>query len=318
MQLPVKLLEPSNNRNALLNMIGENATIDKHDYIESRILTSARALKLLAIENGSKIAIEMVQPLFEKIADAIHKECGCTDEVRISCKLTSDKIKIDKGRQYIHLGADLGEVGGHYSALEVDHDKKTVRMIDSMGKYGLTKQNFMKFIRKHFKSYKFNDISEIKAPQPTGGFVLNTPEEFRNAIGMNVSNLAFEISQYDELSQHHFCFIESFVAIAHRLLGTPYGPLDPRDRLVFIKRVLWGLLHRFYMNKKGPLWKYFHTNFPYYMKVTDSNNKPLKLNRHIVLLPSTTNTSFHTHIVPISMPDVNSTTSIYDIIIKSL
>ena len=54
--VPIKLLKNKVNRDKLLKLKGENAEIDKEDYIESRINTNKRAKNLLAIEDASEIA----------------------------------------------------------------------------------------------------------------------------------------------------------------------------------------------------------------------------------------------------------------------
>jgi hypothetical protein len=54
--VPIKLLKNTAGRKRLLKIKGEDAEIDKNDYIESRINTNAKARDLLAIEDGSEMA----------------------------------------------------------------------------------------------------------------------------------------------------------------------------------------------------------------------------------------------------------------------
>lgn len=54
--VPIKLLKNTVGRKRLLKIKGEDAEIDKNDYIESRINTNAKARDLLAIEDGSEMA----------------------------------------------------------------------------------------------------------------------------------------------------------------------------------------------------------------------------------------------------------------------
>jgi hypothetical protein len=49
--VPIKLLKNTAGRKRLLKIKGEDAEIDKNDYIESRINTNAKARDLLAIED---------------------------------------------------------------------------------------------------------------------------------------------------------------------------------------------------------------------------------------------------------------------------
>jgi hypothetical protein len=60
---------------------------------------------------------------------------------------------------------------------------------------------------------------------------------------------------------------------------TKGGPKDPRLRLPWIKKVLWGLiLKNLPLSKRtGPEWNYLNTYFKYYMKTRDSKNKLLKI-----------------------------------------
>ena len=67
-------------------------------------------------------------------------------------------------------------------------------------------------------------------PQPTGGFVSQSFNNFkhknfaggRGGIPKKYMEDAFVLSQYDEMSQHHFCYMESFHAMMADLgLATP-------------------------------------------------------------------------------------------------
>jgi hypothetical protein len=111
----------------------------------------------------------------------------------------------------------------------------------------------------------------------------NTSINIRNK---KVLEKSFEISQYDELSQHHFCYIEAFIAMMHDTLGTPIGPTDPRDRLQFVKKVVWGLVHKYTppSNRTSLKWKYFEKNFPYFLRITNTNGRRFRLN-HIAQVP---------------------------------
>ena len=68
--------------------------------------------------------------------------------------------------------------------------------------------------------------------------------------------------------------------------GDP-GPGDPRDRLTFVKRVVWGLIHKYVPKDKrrSSQWKYFVKNFPYIMETRSPTGKRLKMVRGYVQVP---------------------------------
>ena len=146
---------------------------------------------------------------------------------------------------------------------------------------------------------------EVIQIQPSGGFVATNYTNFlnenyngtgRNGFGKQIEELygkvvakgAFRLSQYDELSQHHFCYMESIYAmmLAIGLTKNP-GPNDPRKRIAFIKKFIWGMIHKYTpkSKRKTAKWKYFSKTFPYTMTTESKTGKPLKLFRGGVLLP---------------------------------
>ena len=141
--------------------------------------------------------------------------------------------------------------------------------------------------------------------QPSGGFVSTNYTNFlnenyngtgRNGFGKQIERLygkvvakgAFRLSQYDELSQHHFCYMESIYAmmLAIGLTKNP-GPNDPRKRISFIKKFIWGMIHKYTpkSQRKTAKWNYFSKTFPYTMTTESKTGKPLKLWRGQLLLP---------------------------------
>ena len=141
--------------------------------------------------------------------------------------------------------------------------------------------------------------------QPSGGFVSTNYTNFlnenyngtgRNGFGKQIEELygkvvakgAFRLSQYDELSQHHFCYMESIYAmmLAIGLTKNP-GPNDPRKRISFIKKFIWGMIHKYTpkSQRRTAKWKYFSKTFPYTMTTESKTGKPLKLYRGNILLP---------------------------------
>jgi len=146
--------------------------------------------------------------------------------------------------------------------------------------------------------------------QPSGGFVASNYTNFlnenyngtgRNGFGKQIENLygkvvakgAFRLSQFDELSQHHFCYMESIYAmmLAIGLTKNP-GPNDPRKRISFIKKFIWGMVHKYTPRSKRttPEWKYFTKVFPHIAFTTSKTGKPLRLWRGNIQLPDSDGT----------------------------
>ena len=146
--------------------------------------------------------------------------------------------------------------------------------------------------------------------QPSGGFVSSNYTNFlnenyngtgRNGFGKQIENLygkvvakgAFRLSQFDELSQHHFCYMESIYAmmLAIGLTKNP-GPNDPRKRISFIKKFIWGMVHKYTPRSKRttPEWKYFTKVFPHIAFTTSKTGKPLRLWRGNIQLPDSDGT----------------------------
>jgi hypothetical protein len=141
--------------------------------------------------------------------------------------------------------------------------------------------------QKSKKSYVVTPLRDkggmIITVQPSGGFVAKSTKEdhfkFWNDKPEQRGRI-FQLHQLDELSQHHFCYVESFVAMFKRLGLTKGGPADPRDRLPWIKRVMWAIILKNTpkSKRKGPEWEYFRENFKYYLKTRKENGKKLELN----------------------------------------
>ena len=70
------------------------------------------------------------------------------------------------------------------------------------------------------------------------------------------------------------------------------GPNDPRKRIAFIKKFIWGMIHKYTpKSKRGTAkWKYFSKTFPYTMTTTSKNGKSLRLWRGSVQLPDNNGT----------------------------
>jgi hypothetical protein len=98
---------------------------------------------------------------------------------------------------------------------------------------------------------------------------------------------AFVVSQYDELSQHHFCYMESFLALMVNLGMVKPGPQDPRERLEYVKKFIWGVIYKYVpkSNRGTVQWKYFEKHFPYILETMGSDGKRLPMIRGYVQVP---------------------------------
>lgn len=283
--IPIKHL-PDND--TLLAFIGEEPQLDTDDYLERMVHRGSEdAATLLAIENATEIAKRYIQGHYMDILKAICKESGKKGMV-FRCKNLDNLSRSDRDVEYVHLEATLEEVGGHAIFIKVDNVKKIIHLYDSMGEDAYT-NDFEKTIRAVYPGYRIRDKS--LGVQPTGGFTQETA--WQMGVAMYVSGnpgylkRAWKVSQYDELSQHHFCYVEAFVAMAFDALSMyRVGPEDPRERLRFIKRVAWGFIHRFYTGpREGPVWSYFTEHFPWYMTTWNDDGTRMHLKNDTFQVP---------------------------------
>jgi len=313
--VPIKLLKNKTNRNRLLKIKGENDEIDVDDYIESRINTNRRAKNLLAIEDASEIAKYYLHKkgVFEQIAKDIQKESKKKFKFmfRKTTALVKTKLPVlaaRSGVDYMLMEHSYTDGSGHYGMARLDHDKKVARIYDSM----TDNESDFEEPLKHFlgNTYKTttgsifgcvgrmrNAVGQNLNPQPTGGFVSQSFNEFkhknfaggRGGVPKKLMEEAFTLSQYDEMSQHHFCYVESFHAMMADLGLAHPGPQDPRERLEYIKRFIWGILHKYVPNRSRNTiqWKYFEKYFPYILETTGSDGKRLVIRRGYIQVPPT-------------------------------
>ena len=291
---PIKLLNNKAVRSNLLNVKGESSEIDQDDYLESRMLTDNRARNLMAIEDASELAKKYLHEdgVFEKIRDDIRAETG--QNFSFSCRKTRNmkNLPARKGVEYMMMEwtPGNGTAFGHYGMARVDHDNKKVNIYDSMANKGSAFEEYFG------KRYTVRTVNKIGKPQPTGGDVMNDISTFKKKYKDNLKKYKpvtikkmFEISQYDELSQHHFCYIESFISLMVDLGMTKPGFKDPRERIKYIKRIIWGLIHKYVpkTRRRGSQWKYFVENFPYIMTTRTSTGELLNMKNGEFQIPPT-------------------------------
>lgn len=284
---PVKNLPNGPNRTNILTYMEESGNLDNEDRDTIKFSPAA-----LAIDNASEIAKRLLEPLFEDISEQIIRECNCTipNTYSFQCKV-GQRLDLPRSKyELLHLGKHFKGIG-HYIGAYVNHNIGRIHVKDSMGLSGGERDEMMKLLRKTYPSYKITDESNKFGTQPTGGFFAENKNKFKktyaNYLGIDTETihpLHFEqlyiLQQMDELSQHHFCYIESFLYLCHKVLGTTLGPQDSRKRIVFIKRVIWGLIVKFHdkINASPAVMSYFADVFPYFIKFSlpNGNNIPLE------------------------------------------
>ena len=312
--IPIKLIKNIPVRDKLLKIKDETPEIDKNDYIESRILINKKASNLLAIEDASEIAKYYLHKkgVFERIAKDIKKESG--KDFRFLFRKTSSMekrplaVKGRDGMNYILMEHSYPDGSGHYGMSRVNHTNKTALIYDSMTN---SDSDFEKPLKALLgKGYKVSvgtihgcyprlrNATKIDLnPQPTGGFVSQSFEQFksknfaggRGGVPKKHMDEAFMISQYDELSQHHFCYMESFLALMVNLGMVKPGPQDPRERLEYVKKFIWGVIHKYVpKSSRGTVhWKYFEKHFPYILETMGSDGKRLPMKQGFIQVPPT-------------------------------
>jgi len=305
-----------------------NVRFNQNDYIEKLAGRKANegksgkgqhaAITLLAIENASEIAKSYlhVTGMFEKMmGDVIGTRENMTYQVKSSKNNLNIQRKSGAQENFILVEQKFGNGTGHYGLIHLKHRNGQVNVYDSM--YDLDLSNFVNVARKwapmarSWESPKVRSILGCKAKyiegwgvklqvQPTGGFVSSNYNNFLNAnhngygiqikkqYGETVAKGAYKLSQFDEMSQHHFCYMESIYAmmLAVGLTNNP-GPNDPRKRIAFIKKFIWGMIHKYTPKSKRRTakWKYFSKTFPYIMATTSKTGKSLRLFRGATQLP---------------------------------
>ena len=303
-------------------------TFSSDDYIERVAGQKAgggpreRARTLLAIENASEIAKKYLHApgMFEQImTDTIGTRGYMSYQIKETTNnlnTTRKKYPHDTDHDFILLTHKFKNRTGHTGLLHVEHQNGKVTVYDSM--YGMGSR-FLTVALKQFGSKmewstpRVRSIFGCKAKvrnlsdgttaklnvQPSGGFVKNSYSKFTNdpddwgslilnKLGEKGARGAFRLSQYDELSQHHFCYMEALYAMMLAIGRTTNpGPNDPRKRISFIKKFIWGIIHKYTpkSERNTAEWKYFSKTFPYIMSTTSKTGKTLRLFQGTMQLP---------------------------------
>lgn len=319
----IKDLPEGPEKTILLQFIEEETSNKDEEDHEMDLLNPS----LAAIENASEIARRIFQSkgVFEKITDSIRAECACRVPITRKCIDVNGltKAKLPKTNHFVHLSQDIlvnnESVGGHYAGLVVNSTTTTVHINDSMGKKAGPYRTFINAIKKAYPGYKINFVSSGQLPpQPTGGFVQTSRNNYIAAVKSELINLPanpetldqwYEIHKMDQMSQHHFCYIESLVYLCSKLLGSTKGLPDPRTRIYYIKRVCLALMKKFNLvpdfgkednknkTKSKIVKKYLDDTFPYSLFILNNDNKMLNLKKGIYQTPN--------------IEATNSTTKIY-------
>lgn len=315
---PVKCLQHGA---SIRKFIDESKHFDTSDFLEREASRgNVDAKNLLAIENASEIAKRIIQQYYEDILKCIRRESRVEGSFILKCKNTENLTVCPQlDQEFVHLEKVLenGE-DGHAIYVRVDNVKKILYVHDSMGKDAYLNE-FTDIFEDRYPGYKIIDKSQ--GHQPTGGFIQSTVESFKwnMSIKGNPQYLkkALLVSQYDELSQHHFCYIESFVAMMYDMLHMKRnGPHDPRDRLIFIKKVVWGLIHKFHRGcRDDKVWKYFEEIFPHAMLTRNMDGTRLRMKDQTFQIPKGTN--FKKIIRKIEMEKIDDSWSLRDILLWS-
>ena len=67
------------------------------------------------------------------------------------------------------------------------------------------------------------------------------------------------------------------------------GSQDPRERLKFVKRFVWGVIHKYTPKvcRNTAQWKYFKENFPYMLETFAPNGKRMSMVLEYIQVPPT-------------------------------
>ena len=247
-------------------------------------------------------------------------------ETTNNLNITRKKHPKDHFQDFILLTHKFQNRTGHTGLLHVEHQNGKVTVYDSMygaalvdgegrrvggSKFENVARN--QFVASQWSTPRVRSIFGCKAKvrnrsdgttskvqvQPSGGFVNNSYNTFandptnfgsliRNKYGEKVAKGAFKLSQYDELSQHHFCYMEALYAMMLAIgLTTNPGPNDPRKRISFIKKFIWGIIHKYTpkSERNTAEWKYFSKTFPHIVATVSKNGKTLRLFQGTMQLP---------------------------------
>lgn len=266
------------------------------------------AAPLLAIENASEIARTILHApgFFEKILEEIKKESTKSMKWNIKTNQNAFNIKRSNNSNMHHIILVSQDFGGegHFGLIHADHKSGKIDVYDSMyernstfkkvatswsANKGWEAPKIKSILGCRAMKYISGNTNRIQQVQPTGGFVSRNTKHFldgrterfiQNTKGTQFMKRTFMLSQFDEFSQHHFCYMESIFAIMYVMgLTQNPGPSDPRKRLGFIKKFTWAIIHKYTTESKRTTtkWKYFTRVFPYIITTSSMNGNKLRI-----------------------------------------
>jgi hypothetical protein len=277
------------------------------DNDQKRLICDLNALDLVLIENAGDILNrtdilneanlfrilnlikdETCNTRCESFPYILFPENKKSDEYKQALYKFSEYIKLStKPIIFTLLAIDMGYHGGHFAAIIINVEKKTVDLFDSM------QIDYHSYFTKYFKvfiesaGYKVNIpdcISKELSLQYTGGFIFNNPlwydkyvESIENMNRKDAMNAKAYIkkNQKDILiqsteSQNHFCYMWAVWYINIKLLNIELDKalliLNSIDPLIIIKRYIWYVFKYTGLIDHLIFRKFFERHFPCYWK----------------------------------------------------
>jgi hypothetical protein len=290
----------------------KNSYYDSPSYVE-KLATQfgdQHAIELANIEHESEHAREILHSTRPDVLQKILLDFGLPVIIRHDIALNNNGsilpavLKGDLMLAYISMNMPEG---GHFAAAVVKVPQRQLVLYDSMcsscGPHTYF-PNILRAFRQLFPGFTIVQFTP-NFYQPSGGFCDNKrgfPQKVAKVIGKQPDwDLVYKAHQFDAMSQHHFCYVEAIVFLSHMVFGTTMGPAGAsrlEDRLIFIKKVVWGLIKKYTAKK-------LHPNFCYIMHLGNVTYK----NGYTVPSPGMTLAPKH-----FSPPAVTKTTTLADII----
>lgn len=270
----LKTLNQLSYKNKLPNCIDlNNYTIVSNNNVK---LKNLNAIDLIAIEQASEVIKQCIlhkgtflEQVLKKIAKS--SSIGETSSLGViefeeGFEKNIGKVRYNKSKYVIGLlEKNLDENGGHYGCFIFNTVTKKAEVFDSMQiKNQSNHTNSYLVATSKIFNIPLNSVTSYKCGctwrqscQPTGGFI-NTKSSY--------------ISIQDPDSQHHFCYMESLLHLAEKLLNlksilpvydrpTMLDSGNPELRIYVIKRWIFALVHMIDPPKNMSLKNYLYSTF---------------------------------------------------------